>query len=115
MVGFTVEAAYKFYLHMVNVATVLIAFYAFYKMTKDDVAALAGSILYAGSLYRLYCLHYAKLGRCSAMMFYPLIVAGFYLLFTEDVDSKEYKRMYYKGLLRGCRIAAERYRKAAGN
>ena len=94
IVGFTVEEAYKFYMFCVNAMTVAIAFYAFYKMTKDELAAMAGSILYAGNLYRLDCLHQAKVGRCSAMMFYPLILVGFYLLFTEDVDSKEYKRIW---------------------
>lgn len=94
MVGFTVDSAYKFYLFAVNIVTVLVAYYSFNKMTKDEIAAAAGSILYAGSLYRLDCLYYAKIGRCSAMMFYPLIIAGFYLLFTEEIDSKEYKRIW---------------------
>lgn len=94
IVGFTVEESYKFYMFLVNVMTVAIAFYAFYKMTKDELAAMAGSILYAGNLYRIDCLHQAKVGRCSAMIFYPLVLAGFYLLFTEDVDSKEYKKIW---------------------
>lgn len=94
LVGFTVEEAYKFYLQLVNLAAVLIAFFSFRKITKDDVAAAAGSILYTGSLYWLDCLHKAKVGRCSAMAFYPLVAAGFYLLFTEDTDSREYKRIW---------------------
>lgn len=94
MVGFTVEEAYKFYMLLVNAGTVATAFYAFHKITKDELAAMAGSILYAGNLYRLDCLHQAKVGRCGAMMFYPLVFAGFYLLFTEDVESKEYKKIW---------------------
>ena len=94
MVGFTVEEAYKFYMLLVNAGTVAIAYYAFHKVTKDELAAMAGSILYAGNLYRLDCLHQAKVGRCGAMMFYPLVFAGFYLLFTEDVNSKEYKKIW---------------------
>lgn len=94
MVGFTVEEAYKFYMLAVNAATVAISFYAFRKITKDELAAMSGSILYAGNFYRLDCLHHAKVGRCSAMMFYPLVFMGFYLLFTEDVDSKEYKKIW---------------------
>lgn len=94
ILGFTVEEAYKFYMILVNAMTVAVAFYAFYKMTKDELAAMAGSVLYAGNWYRLDCLHHAKVGRCSAMVFYPLVLVGFYLLFTEDVDSKEYKKIW---------------------
>ena len=94
MVGFTVEEAYKFYMFFINGMTVAIAFYAFHKITRNELAAMAGSILYAGNLYRLECLPQATVGRCGAMMFYPLVLAGFYLLFTEDVDSKEYKKIW---------------------
>lgn len=94
LAGFTVEEAYKFFMLGINVMTVVIAFYAFYRITKDELAAMAGSILYAGNLYRLDCLHHAKVGRCCAMAFYPLVLVGFYLLFTEDVDSKEYKKIW---------------------
>lgn len=92
--GFTVEEAYKFYMLLVNGMTVAVAYYAFYQMTKDEVAAMAGSILYAGSLYRLNCLYGAQVGKSGAMVFYPLILVGFYLLFTEDTDSREYKGLW---------------------
>lgn len=92
--GFTVEEAYKFYMLLVNGMTVAIAYYAFYKMTKDELAAMAGSVLYAGSLYRVNCLYKAQVGKCGAMAFYPLVLAGFYLLFTEDVDSREYRGLW---------------------
>lgn len=94
IVGFTVEEAYKFYMLLVNGMTVAIAYFAFYKMTKDELAAMAGSVLYAGSIYRVECLYAAQVGKCGAMMFYPLILAGFYLLFTEDVDGGGYKRIW---------------------
>lgn len=94
MAGFTVEEAYKFYMLLVNGMTVAVAYYAFYKMTKDEVAAMAGSVLYAGSLYRLDHLYRAQVGTSGAMVFYPLILVGFYLLFTEDTDSREYKGLW---------------------
>lgn len=92
--GFTVEEAYKFYMILINGMTVVIAYYAFYKMTKEELAAMVGSVLYAGSLYRMGCLYKAQVGKCGAMAFYPLVLAGFYLLFTENVESREYKRLW---------------------
>lgn len=91
MVGFTVEEACKCYLLAVNAATAVISFYSFRKSTGDGLSGMVGTILYLGCPYRLDCLFSIKLGRSGAMMFYPLIVAGFYLLFTEDVESREYK------------------------
>lgn len=94
IIGFTLEEAYKIYLGGVNIATVFLAFYAFKKMARNDVAAMAGSVLYAGSMVRISMLYTAMTGSVSAMMFYPLIAAGFYLLFTQDTESEEYKRTW---------------------
>ncbi len=90
-VGCTLEEAYKVYLGGVNIATVFLSFYAFKKMTRNELAAMTGSVLYAGSMHRISMMYSVVLGEVSGMMFYPLIAAGFYLLFTEDVDSEEYK------------------------
>lgn len=94
MVGFTVQEAYKLYVRAINLATVLISFYAFRKMARDDVAAMTGVVLYTGSISRLSRLYTAVVGTYSGMMFYPLIVAGFYLIFTEDIKDKAYKRLW---------------------
>lgn len=93
MAGFALQDAYKCYVVIVNFATVFVSFYAFRKMSKNDIAATAASILYTGSIGRLYILCYeAMIGGYSAMIFYPLIIAGFYLIFTEDEQSGEYKK-----------------------
>jgi hypothetical protein len=94
MVGFTLQDAYKIYAETVNIAVVCIAFYSFKKISKDDVAAMAGTVLYAGSTNRLHWMYGQWVGAYSGMMFYPLIVAGFYLIFTEDETSEEYKRLW---------------------
>lgn len=90
-IGFTLEECYKVYLGGINIATVFLSFYAFWKMTRKEVPAMIGSVLYAGSIVRIRILYRIMLGAVSAMAFYPLIVAGFYLLFSEDVDSEEYR------------------------
>lgn len=93
-VGFTLEEAYKAYLGIVNIATVFVSFYAFKKITRDDIPAMVGSVLYAGSIQRVTLMYTVVLGGVSGMVFYPLILAGFWLLFTEDVESEEYKRVW---------------------
>lgn len=94
MIGFTLEEAYKAYLIIVNVATVFLSFYAFRRMSGNDFSAVAGSVLYAGCAQRVALMYTAVLGAASGMTFYPLIAAGFYLLFTEDVESEAYKRIW---------------------
>lgn len=94
ILGFTVEEAYKIYLFLVNAGTAAIAFYAFYRMTKDRLAACIGSIIYIGSVCRLDAVYTAWTGKSSAMMFFPLILAGFYLLFTVEVESEEYGKIW---------------------
>lgn len=94
ILGFTVEEAYKIYLFVVNVGTAAITFYAFYRMTGERLAAFIGSVLYIGSVYRLDAVYAAWTGKSGAMMFFPLVLAGFYLLFTVDVDSEEYGKIW---------------------
>lgn len=93
-VGFTLEEAYKVYLGIVNIATVFTAFYSFKRMSKNEVSAMAGTVLYVGSTYRIERMYTGIVGGVSGMVFYPLIVAGFYLLFTEETESKEYRKIW---------------------
>lgn len=94
MIGFTIQEAYKIYAVTVNIATVLITFYAFYKITKNDMAAMTGVVLYVCSVNRLWWMHVQAVGAYSGMMFYPLIIMAFYLIFTEDIKDKTYKRLW---------------------
>lgn len=90
-IGFTLEECHKVYLGGINIATVCFSYYAFWKMTRKEVPSMIGSVLYAGSIVRIRILYRIMLGAVSAMAFYPLIVAGFYLLFSEDTDAEEYR------------------------
>lgn len=94
VIGFTLEGAYKVYAGTVNIATVFLSFYAFKRISRNNMAAMMGSVLYAGSAQRLALLYTTVIGSCSGMVFYPLIAAGFYLLFTEDINSEGYKRIW---------------------
>ena len=95
MLGLSLQDAYKCYMEAVHIATVCISFYAFRRISKNDIAAAAACILYAGSARRMHLAYNtATVGGISAMMFYPLILAGFYLLFAEDEQSREYKKLW---------------------
>ncbi len=94
MVGFSVQDAYKLYIAAVNFGTAVIAFYSFRRMAKDDLAALTGTLLYVCGAMRLQTIYIGMLGEYSGMMFYPLIIMAFYLLFTEEVGSRAYRRLW---------------------
>ncbi len=95
IVGFTLQDAYKCYSEVVHIANVFISFYAFKKIAKNDVAAMVGSVLYVGSTANLSLLYTTTMmGNCGAAVFYPLVIAGFFLVFTEDTSSQEYKRIW---------------------
>lgn len=95
MMGATLQDAYKCYVEAVNIAIVFVSYYAFRRITKNETAALAGSVLYAGSTTNLSLIYTTTMvGGYSALIFYPLVIAGFYEAFTIDVKSREYKRIW---------------------
>ena len=95
IVGFTLQDAYKCYLGMLHIIAVFLSFYSFKKITKNNVAAMTGSVLYVGSTTNLSLLYTTTMvGGYSAMIFFPLIITGFYLVFTQEASSREYKRIW---------------------
>lgn len=95
ILGWTLQDAYKCYVEAVNIAIIFVSYYAFLRITKNNIAAMAGSVLYAGSTTNLSLIYTTTMvGGYSALIFYPLVIAGFYEAFTEDVASKEYKRIW---------------------
>ena len=95
MVGVTVQDAFGIYMECVNIATVYTAFWAFRKISQSDVAAMTGAVVYAGCIERISSMYGGTLlGTYSAMIFYPVVAAAFYLLFAEDVKSRAYKNTW---------------------
>ncbi|MBQ4536971.1 MAG: hypothetical protein II994_05075 [Lachnospiraceae bacterium] len=114
MIGFTVTDSYRYYLLLINAATVLIAYYCFGKVLKSRYLGLFASMLYTISVYRIhkvYCR--GTLGEALALMLLPLLVYGFYKVFTEDIHTKEYKWNWipltigYAGLLQSHLLTGE--------
>lgn len=56
---------------------------------------MLGSMLYTLAPYRIYNIYNrGAVGEYTAMTFLPLLVYGFYLIFTGDTEKKEYKRYW---------------------
>lgn len=95
MIGFTVTTSYHMYMFLINLATVLVSFYCFYKIFNGKYVALLSTMLYTLSIYRAFKTFAAcALGEAHAMIFIPLILYGFFKVYTEDIESENYSRSY---------------------
>lgn len=90
--GFTVQGAYKIYKLFVNIATYLVAFGCFKRMLKSEKLAMLGSFLYTFQIVRLiYIYGVDGVGQYTAMIFFPLVMYGFYRIYTMDTGAKQYQ------------------------
>lgn len=95
LMGFTIQAAYKSYIVVLNLATVIIAYYSFKIMFKKSRIALTGTIMYSLSLIRLVDLYQRDaVGEATALVFLPLIVAGLWKIYVTPVENENYKRLW---------------------
>ncbi|MBD5529736.1 MAG: hypothetical protein HDR02_15240 [Lachnospiraceae bacterium] len=117
IIGFPVTFSYNCYVIALNVLTVWIAYYSFYKICDNKYIGVVGSALYSLSVFRIYKLVITSaVGEGSAVTFMPLVVYGFWRVFTEDVQDKAYRSCWvplalgYAGLLQthvlSCEITA---------
>ncbi len=92
IMGFSVQGAYKLYVVLINLATVIVAYYSFRKVFHNDKAALAGTMVYALAPYRLVCIYMrAAVGEYTAMLFFPLIFCGLMQIYFENTQDDSYK------------------------
>ena len=92
LIGVPVVEAYKLFLFLVNLATVLVAYYSFSGIMGDRLLGAIGAFVYATSNYRLLDLYIrAAVGEYTALVFLPLVVYGVCLLYgwTADTSKKE--------------------------
>ncbi len=81
LLGYSLQTAYKCYIVFINLLTAGIAYKCFYKISKDDKAALLGAFLYSLNLYRLIDIYVrCAVGEYTALTFLPLILLGIYLM-----------------------------------
>lgn len=82
--GYSIQSAYKLYAAAVNLGTVLISYFAFKRMFQSRKIGLLGCLVYSLSIYRLIDLYTrSSVGEYTAMMFFPMVLCGFYLIFME--------------------------------
>ncbi len=93
IIGFSLMTSYKMFVFIVMVATAYIAYYSFSRCTRSTYGALLGSVIYMLMPYRIYNFYNrGAVGEYLAMTFLPLICLGMYLIFTEDINSKNYSK-----------------------
>lgn len=90
--GYSVQSAYKIYAAAINLGTVVISYFCFKRMFRSRKIGLAGSMIYSLSIYRLIDVYTrASVGEYTAMMFLPVILCAFYLIFMEVSKENWYK------------------------
>lgn len=95
LIGFTVTASYRLFMTIIAIATVLISYECFKKIFCEAYVGVLCSLLYSISIYRIYKTYQCgSWGECFGIMFLPLIVYGFYRVFTQDINESSYKRSW---------------------
>ena len=91
ILGFPPGDAYKIFLVLINLATAIAAYVSFSGCLRNRYIGAFGCALYTLSPYRLYNMYQrAAVGETLAMVFLPLLIWGFYRIYTEDVLKKGY-------------------------
>jgi hypothetical protein len=95
LLGFTVTTSYNLFCIALNLATAWISYFCFSRILKSRTIGLVCSALYTLSIFRIYKLVItAALGEGSAFTFLPLILYGFYCIFTRDQKERSYRRLW---------------------
>ncbi len=93
LMGFSLLTASKMFVFIILAATAVIAYWSFFQCVRDEYAALFGSMIYLLSPYHLLNLYNrGALGEGLAAVFFPLILSGMFLLYTQETDKPCYKR-----------------------
>lgn len=86
LLGANTLFSYKFFIMIINLATICITYYSAYKIFKNKKTAISVSIIYSTAYYRLVDTYVrGALGEVLAMAFLPLIICGIYeIIFGEN-------------------------------
>lgn len=84
-----VQTCYQIFVVTVKFCTCLVSFWCFARMSRDWKKGLFGAFLYTLSVYRLTnVMVRAAVGEYTAMIFLPLLVYGFWHIYTECGDDR---------------------------
>lgn len=83
-----IHTCYQIFVFCTNAATCLITYYCCKKICKNEKIALFGAGIYTLSAYRLIDIYVrAAVGEFTAMTFLPLVVLGFWLVYTKEAQE----------------------------
>ncbi len=110
MLGFSIQEVYEGYVLAINGLTAGLTFYCLKRMLGDVRIASLGSFLYTLSAYRLADVYTrAALGEYSAMAFLPLALYGFWSIFSDYSEKKNWMALAlgFTGLLETHMLSTE--------
>lgn len=92
LLGFFVQDAYKFFIAVINLGTVLIAYFSFRRMFESRTLGIWGSMFCTLNLYRMIDVYQrASVGEVLGLMMFPLVFLSFYLIFMEKGGKNWWK------------------------
>lgn len=93
LIGFSASASCQMFLVVINLSTLIIAYRCFCGVLKNRSIGAVTAILYTLSTYRIHNIYMrSAIGETLAMIFLPMVLYGFYKIFTEDRRQKGYKK-----------------------
>lgn len=91
--GIGLNISYKVYVLVVNTLAVLISFFSFRSVFKEERVALFSTALYVFCSYRFLDTYVRfAVGEYTALCFLPMIVASLYVIYTSDIEDKLFAR-----------------------
>lgn len=92
LLGFSVQSAYRFFIGALNLGTVILSYLSFRRMFHSRFSGVLGCALCSLNHYRLLDLYQrAAVGECLGIMFFPLVLLSFYLVFLETTEENWWK------------------------
>lgn len=91
LIGVRLETVYMLLMGAINLATVLVSYYSFNRITKEKNSAIVGTVIYSMALPRLVALYTrGALGAAIAYVFAPLFALGLMEMISGDDDEERY-------------------------
>ena len=89
IIGFSITAAYKGYIFFINLATAAVSYFCFTRTSRNRKAGALMALIYCSGTYRIFDIYVRMaVGEYSAMVFLPMIAAGFYDLAKKELPDK---------------------------
>lgn len=93
LLGLSLQNAYKGYLFICNVVTVILSGYSFSRIFDSKWIGVFGSALYSLSVYHLVNLYTrGALGEYTGMIFWPLLIYACTLLLNKESENEKIKK-----------------------